>query len=469
MQEILQFDLSAIPDFTEAVLAENARLSEMTGQSRLALVRTYGCQQNAADGERIKGVLSELGYGFTEQPEEAHLIIFNTCAVREHAEDRVFGNLGALKKLKNRRSSLIIAVCGCMAKQPHIAERIKKSFPYVDLVFGTNGIHRLPEYLYQVLTQRRKVCEIEERDSICEGMPVIRAEGGRALLSVMYGCDNFCSYCIVPYVRGRERSRRPEDILAEAKQIIAAGYHEILLLGQNVNSYGKGLAEPINFAELLRRINALPGDFRVKFMTSHPKDCTPELIDTIAECDKICNYLHLPVQSGSDRILTQMNRRYDREKYLSLIRYAKEKIPGISFSSDIIVGFPGETEEDFAQTLSLVEEVEYDSLFTFIYSKRKGTKAADLPDATPHSEKTERFARLLALQEQISIKRHQAFLGRKLRVIAEEEGKTGPGYLTGRSDENIICEFPGDPSLIGKPVWIVAREAKPFWMVGDRM
>ena len=323
------------------------------GEKPLAMVHTYGCQQNAADGERMKGMLREMGFSFTDSPDEADLVLFNTCAVREHAEDRVFGNVGALKNQKRRHPGMIIALCGCMMEQEHVAERIKKSFPYVNLVFGTHVIHRFPELLLKTLTDSERVFERGDESpdqQIPEGLPIVRESDSRAFVTVMYGCNNFCSYCIVPYVRGRERSREPDRIVEECRELIVQGYKEITLLGQNVNSYGKTLSQPISFSELLRRIDAIDGDYRLRFMTSHPKDATHELMDTMAGSRHIAHHLHLPFQSGNDRILREMNRHYDREKYLSLVRYAKEKMPDLSLTSDVIVGFPGETYEEFCDT-----------------------------------------------------------------------------------------------------------------------
>ena len=328
-----------------------------------ACVVTFGCQQNVSDSERLKGMLIKCGYDITEDMSDAQFIIFNTCAVREHAEDRVYGNIGTTKALKKENPDIIVAVCGCMAQRQSVADKIKKSYPYVDMVFGTQVQYRLPEFIYKRLSGGKRVFDLTlDNAEIPEDQPIKRDGSFKGWLPIMYGCDNFCTYCIVPYVRGRERSREPERILAEAREMIAAGYKDITLLGQNVNSYGKGGDSGINFAELLRRINALDGDFRIRFMTSHPKDCTRELIDTIRDCEKISSHLHLPFQSGSDRILKRMNRRYDREKYLELVNYAKEQIPDLSLTSDIIVGLPGETYEDFKETLSLVRAVSYTHL-----------------------------------------------------------------------------------------------------------
>ena len=450
--------------------AEKVRglLQERYSSPPVAHVHSYGCQQNVSDGEKIKGMLAQMGYGFSESTQDADLVIYNTCAVRENAEDRVFGNVGALKHNKRRRKGMLIGLCGCMMQQDHIVERLKKSFPYVDLIFGTHVLHRLPELLWQALTTRERVFETPDSDGvIAEHLPVRRDGTLKAWVPIMYGCNNFCTYCIVPYVRGRERSRTPDEILQEIRGLIADGYKEVTLLGQNVNSYGRGLDEPVNFSELLRRINAIEGDFRIRFMTSHPKDATPELIDTMAECGKVCPHLHLPVQSGSDRILQAMNRRYDAESYLRLVEYARKRIPDISLTSDIIVGFPGETREDFLQTLKLVERVGYDSLFTFIYSKRVGTKAAELPDPVPAEEKTKWLMELLELQKKLVEYRFASHVGETMRVLADGPGKTGNGYLTGRTGQNFIVEFPAPESMIGSFVQVRITRAFNWALQGE--
>ena len=368
-----------------------------------AFVHTYGCQGNVADSEHIKGQLIEMGYTMTQTLEEADIIIYNTCAIREHAEDRVFGNVGALKSLKKQNHDLVVGLCGCMMQQEHVAEKIKNSYPYVNLVFGTHALHKLPELLFKVFKTKKRVFSTDECDGvIAEGMPNERDSGENAWLPIMYGCDNFCSYCVVPYVRGRERSREADVILQEAQDLIREGYKKITLLGQNVNSYGKSLEDGINFSELIRRLDAIEGDYIFDFMTSHPEDCTKELIDVLASAKHFCGHLHLPVQSGNNRILKEMNRKYTREHYLELVSYAKEKIPGVDITTDIIVGFPGETYEEFLDTVSLVKEVRYGSMFTFIYSKRKGTKAAELPDNVSKEEKTKWFMELLKVQEEIA-------------------------------------------------------------------
>ena len=368
-----------------------------------AFVHTYGCQGNVADSEHIKGMLIEMGYEMCDDVNEADFILYNTCAIREHAEDRVFGNVGAIKKLKKEKPTLIIALCGCMMQQEHIAEKIKNSYPFVNLVFGTHVTHKLPEFVYKVLTLKKRVFCIDDSEGvIAEGLPSFRDSGENAWLPIMYGCNNFCSYCIVPHVRGRERSREPAVIMQEAKALISEGYKKITLLGQNVNSYGKGCDFNTSFSDLVRMIDLIEGDFEFDFMTSHPRDCTFELIDVLAESKHFCGHLHLPVQSGNNRILKEMNRHYTREHYLELVNYAKSKMPDVDLTTDIIVGFPGETYEEFLDTVSLVKEVKYGSMFTFIYSARKGTPAASMPDPFTKAEKTKWFMELLKVQDEIA-------------------------------------------------------------------
>lgn len=447
----------------------NELTSKRYSSKPLACVVTYGCQQNVADSEHIKGMLEAMGYGFTEERTEAKLIIFNTCAVREHAEDRVFGNVGALKKYKLANPDVVIALCGCMMQQQHIAEKIKKSFPFVDLVFGTHVVYKVPELIYSALTKNRRVFELPDVDGvIAEGIPVKRDNDKKAWIPIMYGCNNFCSYCIVPYVRGRERSREVEDVVAEFKSLVDDGYKEITLLGQNVNSYGKDLEPKVSFSELLRMLNELDGDFRIRFMTSHPKDCTKELIETMAECDKVATHLHLPFQSGNDRVLKAMNRSYTREKYLSLINYAKELMGDeLSITSDIIVGFPGETYEEFCDTLSLVEEIKATSLFTFIYSARKGTPAAEMDDPVPYEEKSKWMRELLALQERISGEQMALHKGKVFKCFVYGKGKQGDNYLAARTDGNLIIEFVGDEGLIGTFQKIKVTEPLTYVMLGE--
>lgn len=419
------------------------------GKQMRAYTHTFGCQQNEADTERIRGMLREMGYEMTDDVNDADFILFNTCAVREHAEDRAFGNIGSLSHLKKRRPEVIIALCGCMAQQEKNVEKIKKSYPQVSLLFGTHALWRFPSLLYRVLTGEKRVFDIGGEDDIAEGLPVLRAQGPKAWLSIMYGCNNFCTYCIVPYVRGRERSRRPEEIEKELRELVAAGYKEITLLGQNVNSYGKDLGLDIDFADLLRRLNAVPGDFWLRFMTSHPKDASPRLFDAMAECDKVAKQLHLPFQSGSDEILRRMNRRYTAAEYRALIADARVKMPDITLSSDIIVGFPGETEQDFEQTLQLVEDIQFDLLFTFLYSPRTGTPAASYEDNATPQEKQNRFERLLKVQDDIVAQRQAAYQGKTLRLLVDGTAK-GPDYpYTARTEGNLLVCVRGEGIEIG--------------------
>lgn len=454
--------------YIEIIRHWNEEKQKETGTPVYYHTRTYGCQQNVSDGEKIGGMLTEMGYLPVSRPEDADLVIYNTCAIRENAEERVFGNVGALKHAKRRNPDMLVGLCGCMMQQQHIADKIRKSYPYVDLVFGTHALARLPELLYRQKTEGVRVFETSDaKGDIVEGLPLQRDGNIKAWLPIMYGCDNYCTYCVVPFVRGRERSRKPEHILAEARDLVARGYKEITLLGQNVNSYGKNLAQPISFAGLLEQICEIQGDFRIRFMTSHPKDCTRELIDTIARNDKICNHIHLPVQSGSDRILSAMNRKYTTAAYLELIEYAKETIPEVSFTSDIIVGFPGETEEDFDRTLELVRKVKYHSLFTFLFSKRQGTKAAEMEDLTPDEVKTARFNRLLAAQQELGAERYGELVGKAVRVLAEGPGKGGEDMLTGRTESNVIVNFRAPADRIGEFVTVKITQAMNWAVLGD--
>ncbi len=413
----------------------------------LAYVETYGCQQNEADSEQLRGWLVQSGYTITDTAEGADVVILNTCAIREHAEQRVFGNLGALTHTYRRHPEQKIFLCGCMAGEQTVCDRVKKSFPYVSGVFNTHHLWQFPQLLLAVLTTgKRQFYTSDEAGSIAEGIPQVRDSRLKAWVSIMYGCNNFCTYCIVPYVRGRERSRKKEDILAECQCLIENGCKEITLLGQNVNSYGKDLEGSVDFSDLLSDIAQLPGDFLIRFMTSHPRDAGPKLFETMARYPKIAKQLHLPFQSGSSRILKAMNRHYDREKYLSSVRYARTLMPDLVLTSDVIVGFPGETEEDFSETLSLIEEVRYDALFTFIFSPRIGTPAASMADPTPKEEKNNRFDRLCALQNRISEELHRAYVGKTLRCLVD--GKDGD-QLTARTEGGRLVRFRGDDALIG--------------------
>lgn len=423
------------------------------GRTPRAWVRTFGCQGNVADSEKIMGMLLDMGCEPAQQEDQADIILYNTCAIRENAQVRLLSMVGELKRLKAANPSVIVGLCGCMMQQKERVNQIRVSYPFVELIFGTHVLYTLPELINRLLKGERRVVnyfEGEGRENpIAEGLPMRRADGVQASLQIMYGCDNFCSYCIVPYVRGREVSREPQEILQEAKEIIALGYKEILLLGQNVNSYGKGLSQPINFTQLLSQIESLEGDFRIRFMTSHPKDCTRELIDLIAQSKKICHNIHLPVQSGSNRVLRQMNRRYTKEHYLSLIEYARQKMPDVTFTTDIIVGFPGETYEDFQQTMQLCRQVRYQCMFTFIFSPRPGTRAALLDDPVPYKEKTRWLNELIALQHTISEEDNRAMEGTVLRVLVEHPSEHREGWMVGRCENGMLVQFPSTEQRVG--------------------
>ena len=456
-------ELARQKEFTRKMREMNDRRT----RTPLALVDTFGCQQNVADGEVLMGMLREMGYELTRDENQADVILLNTCAIREHAEKRVYGHLGRLSHTKAAKPDQIICLCGCMAQQKVVADKVKNSYHHVDLVLGPQAEWRLPELLHEVYTKNKRVFSIEnEHGRIAEDLPIVREGGVRAWVSIMYGCNNFCTYCIVPYVRGREKSRKPGDILAEFRGLVEAGYKEITLLGQNVNSYGKGLEEQIDFSDLLNLLCTVPGDYHIRFMTSHPKDASHKLIDTIAAQPKLCKHLHLPVQCGSDRLLQQMNRHYTVEQYLELIEYARKTVPGITFSSDIIVGFPGETEEDFVKTLELVRKVGYMQLFTFIYSKRTGTKAAEMPDPTPRKEKTDRMTRLLATQDEIAMALVKAQVGQTVRVLVEGFGRN-EGTLSGRLDNNLTVEFAADPALLGSYATVHLTGARATVLLGE--
>ncbi len=439
-------------EYIDLIAAQNAEKAQFLGQKPRAVAHTFGCQQNFADTERLAGMLSEMGYELTEDVNDAALILYNTCAVREHAESRALGNVGTLTHVKKAHPETVIALCGCMVQQEQVAEKVKKSYPHVDLVFGTHALWRFPELLFRTLTGKKRVFDIsgDEKGEIAEGLPVLRGEGARAWLSIMYGCNNFCTYCIVPYVRGRERSRDPEAIENELRELIAAGYKDITLLGQNVNSYGKDLGLGLDFSGLLRRLDKVPGDYLLRFMTSHPKDASERLFDTMAECRHVAKQLHLPFQSGSDEILRRMNRGYTAAHYRELIAYARGKMPEITLSSDIIVGFPGETEADFVQTLSLVREVGFDMLYTFLYSRRSGTPAAEYPDSASKEEKQDRFERLLKAQDETVEGRQAAYLGKRLRVLVDGTGKS-PGYpFAARTEGGLLVCCVGEGLRIGE-------------------
>ena len=447
---------------------DNMRYAAEYGHTRRALTETYGCQQNENDTERIRGMLREAGFEFTDDSKKADVIIYNTCAVRENAEQKVFGRLGLLKPIKERRRNMVIGVCGCMVQQEHITEKIKKSHEHVDLVFGTHALYKMPELLWKAINSKKTVIDIEDsKGAIAEDIPIMREDAKKAWVSVMYGCNNFCTYCIVPYVRGRERSRTPEAVIAEVKELVAAGCSEISLLGQNVNSYGKDLDIDIDFADLMRMVNDIEGVERIRFMTTHPKDLSDKLIETMAECDKVCKQLHLPFQAGSNKILKQMNRGYTKEEYLEKIAKVKKAIPNISLSTDVIVGFPTETNEDFEETLDVLRKVEYDNIFSFIYSRREGTPAAKLDFVLTDEEIHKNFDRLLEVQNAISLKKNKEYVGRIERILVDGASKTNPDVLAGRCDSSKIVNFKGDESLIGKYIDVRITEAHTWSLNGE--
>lgn len=447
---------------------DNIQYAQRNGRPRLALTETYGCQQNENDTERIRGMLREAGFEFTDDSYKADVIIYNTCAVRENAEQKVFGRLGILKHIKEERRDMVIGICGCMVQQEHITEKIKSVHEHVDLVFGTHALYRMPQLLYKAMHEKNTVVDIEASDgAIAEDIPIMRDDTKKAWVSVMYGCNNFCSYCIVPYVRGRERSRTPEAVLAEVRELVKGGCSEIALLGQNVNSYGKDLDIDIDFSDLMRMVNDIDGVERIRFMTSHPKDLSDKLIQTIAECDKVCKQLHLPFQAGSDKILAQMNRKYTKAEYLAKIEKVKKAIPNISLSTDVIVGFPTETNEDFEETLDVLRKAEFDNIFSFIYSRREGTPAAKLDFVLTEEEIHANFNKLLEVQNEISKRKNEAYVGRIERVLVDGTSKNDENTLSGRCDSSKIVNFKGDKSLIGKYIDVRITEAHTWSLNGE--
>ncbi len=430
-------------------------------------VTTFGCQMNAHDSEKLKGILDEIGFEETDN-EQADLVIYNTCTVRENANQKLYGHLGHLKNLKNKNPNMIICLCGCMMQEKHVVETLKSKYKFVDIVFGTHNIYKLAELIFEFLSTREKVYEIlDETNLSVEALPQKRKFSFKSGVNIMYGCNNFCSYCIVPYVRGRERSRKPEDILAEIQLLASQGVKEIMLLGQNVNSYGKDL--DMTFPELLRQVCKIEGITRVRFMTSHPKDLSDQLIEVMSSEDKICKHLHLPVQSGSTEVLTRMNRRYTKEQYLSLVDKIRTAMPDISLTTDIIVGFPGETEEDFLHTMDIVEKVKYDQAFTFIYSKRTGTPAATMENQIPEDVVKDRFSRLLEKVNSVSNRRIARYEGDIREVLVEEVNHQDSSMVTGRTKENITVHFVGDRSLIGENINVLLKECKGFYFLGERI
>lgn len=430
-------------------------------------VQTFGCQMNFHDSEKLSAMLQQMGYLETERKEQADLIIINTCCVRENAELKVYGNLGELKRMKQNNPNLVLAICGCMMQQKHVVEKIQRSYPFVDLVFGTHNIHRFPELLNNASQMEGLLVEVwDHEEDIPEDLPVQRKFSSKAFVNIMYGCNNFCSYCIVPYTRGRERSREPEKIIEEVTNLANAGTLEITLLGQNVNSYGKTLDKEIDFADLLTLINQIPGIQRIRFMTSHPADFSEKLMDAIANLEKVSPHIHLPVQAGSDRILKAMNRKYTSDQYLKKIELLKTKVPEIAISTDIIVGFPGETEDDFLDTLDLIRKAEYDSAFTFLYSIRTGTPAANMEEQVPDEDKMQRFNRLVELVNEIGLRKNLSLIGKTMPVLVEGISKNNANRLTGRTDTHKLVNFDGPEYYIGKIVPVKITEAKTFSLLG---
>ncbi len=441
--------------------------SEKLGRPLVASAQTFGCQMNARDSEKIKGILETVGYEITES-EKADFIVYNTCTVRENANLKVYGHLGLMGHEKKNNPDMMIALCGCMMQEPQVVEKIKKSYRFVNLVFGTHNLYKFAELVYTSMISDRMIIDVwKDTDKIVEDLPCDRKYFFKSGVNIMFGCNNFCSYCIVPYVRGRERSREPEEIIKEIRSLVADGVVEVMLLGQNVNSYGKNLKNPMSFAKLLEEVEKIEGLERIRFMTSHPKDLSDELIEVMAKSKKICQHLHLPLQSGSSRILKIMNRKYTKEHYLELVEKLRKAMPDISLTTDIIVGFPGETEEDFQETLDVVRKVRYDSAFTFIYSKRTGTPAAVMEDQVPEDVVKDRFDRLLKEVQEIAKETSSRYAGQVVEVLAEEKNHQEEGYLTGRLSNNLLVHFKGDESLIGKLVSVHLTESRGFYYMGE--
>ncbi|MDY3250556.1 MAG: tRNA (N6-isopentenyl adenosine(37)-C2)-methylthiotransferase MiaB [Candidatus Choladocola sp.] len=442
-------------------------LSKELGRPLTACIKTFGCQMNARDSEKLRGILEIAGYEITEK-EEADFVLFNTCTVRENANLKVYGRLGYLSGLKKKNPHMIIALCGCMMQEPEVVDKIQHSYRFVDLIFGTHNIYKFAELLVTTLESDRMVIDIwKETDRIVEDLPTDRTYAFKSGVNIMFGCNNFCSYCIVPYVRGRERSRRPEDIIREIESLVSDGVREVMLLGQNVNSYGKTLDQPVTFAELLTMVEKIDGLERIRFMTSHPKDLSEELIQVMKHSKKLCRHLHLPLQSGSTQILKKMNRKYTKEQYLSLADRLRSEIPDLAITTDIIVGFPGETEEDFQETLDVVRKVRFDSAFTFIYSRRTGTPASVMENQVPDDVVKDRFNRLLALVQDISKEMSLKVSGQTLPVLVESINEQDDRLVTGRLGNNLLVHFPGSKELIGKIVNVYLKECKGFYYIGE--
>ena len=450
------------------------QIADMHARQRktpLAMVDTFGCQQNVADSQHIMGMLQAMGFAFTESAEQADVVVLNTCAIREHAEKRVFGNLGALTHTKKKNPQQIICLCGCMAQRPEVAEKVRKSYRHVDLVFGPQAMWKFPELLYQIYTHRgSRVFSVEnEHGTIAEGTPVVREGSIRAWVSIMYGCNNFCSYCIVPYVRGRERSREMDCIVSEVRQLAQEGYKEITLLGQNVNSYGKDLETPCDFADLLQELDKIEGDYLIRFLSSQPKDASFKLFDTMAKSRHVAHQLHLPVQSGCDRVLRAMNRPYDKARYLELIGYARKVMPDLVLTSDVIIGFPGETEDEAMETVALVKQVEFDALFTFIFSPRPGTPAAKMDDPVPREEKQKWFDALCAAQNDISARLHAGYVGRELRVLVDGRSDDARWPLSGRTAGGRLVHLVGDESALGQYRQVRITDSNTWALFGEML
>ncbi len=455
-------------NFINKIKEYNKEYLQKTGSTRKMFINTYGCQMNAHDSEKLQGMLSDMGYDLAQSEQEADIIVYNTCCIRENAENKVYGNLGYLKNLKTKKPDLKIILCGCMMQQDSVITAIKQKYRHVSLIFGTFNLHRFPELLNTAIESNSLIIDVwKEHTDIVEDLPVERKYTFKSSVNIMYGCDNYCSYCIVPYVRGRERSRKPDDIVAEIKNLVTDGIIEICLLGQNVNSYGK--EHGTTFAKLLQEINKIDGLERIRFMTSHPKDLSDELIEAIKDCRKICKHIHLPLQSGSTDILKKMNRKYTREHYTELVSKLRKSVPEIAITTDIIVGFPGETEEDFAETLDIVKEVKFTSAFTFQFSKRTGTPAAKMDEQIPQEVVTERFNRLLDVLNPIVAQCNRSMVGSVQQVLAEEVNKQNPDLLTGRTDNNCLVHFKGDPSLVGHLVDVKIADSKSFYIIGEQI
>lgn len=443
------------------------KLEEKLGRRPVCCVKTFGCQMNARDSEKLAGILTDIGYEETED-EHADFVIYNTCTVRENANNKVYGRLGYLSGYKKKNPHMMIALCGCMMQEEQVVEKIQKSYRFVNLVFGTHNIYKFAELLCNSMESGSMITDIwKDTDKIVENLPNKRKFSFKSGVNIMFGCNNFCSYCIVPYVRGRERSRKPEEIIREITALVSDGVCEVMLLGQNVNSYGKNLEKPMSFADLLREVNKIEGLKRIRFMTSHPKDLSDDLILAMKECDKVCKHMHLPLQSGSSRILKIMNRHYDKEQYLALVEELRAAIPDIALTTDIIVGFPGETEEDFMETLDVVKQVEFDSAFTFIYSKRTGTPAAAMENQVAPEEVKEHFDLLLKTIQQISAKKASSLEGKTVEVLAEEVNTQDSSLMTGRLSNNSIVHFKGTEDMTGKLFQVRLTECKGFYYLGE--